>query len=155
MKFYIYYVVCYLYQQMHIYCYLFRYLFIYLLRLFSLVLQPSTGYGLLVLEVSRSRTTTRHIQYVSSGRVISSSQRPIPDNTQQTNIHASGEISTHDLSWRAALDRAATGIVISIYIIIFYYKRSYMFRRLCSTARSEIRCALIKGVRFVFTNHSE
>jgi hypothetical protein len=39
------------------------------------------------------------------GRVISSSQRPLPDNTrhsQQTNIHAPGGIQTHDLSRRAA-----------------------------------------------------
>jgi hypothetical protein len=41
----------------------------------------------------------------SSGRVISSSQRPLPDNTQhsqQTNIRAPGGIRTHDLSRRAA-----------------------------------------------------
>src|SRR5215471_5020976 len=30
------------------------------------------------------------------GRVISSSQRPLPDNTQQTNIHTSGGVRTHD-----------------------------------------------------------
>jgi hypothetical protein len=37
--------------------------------------------------------------------VISSSQRPLPDNTrhsQQTNIHAPGGSRTHDLSRRAA-----------------------------------------------------
>jgi hypothetical protein len=37
----------------------------------------------------------------------SSSQRPLPDNTQhsqQTNIHAPGGIRTHDLSRRAAAD---------------------------------------------------
>jgi len=41
--------------------------------------------------------------------VISSSQRPLPDNTQhsqQTDIHARGGIRTHDLSRRAA---ATTG----------------------------------------------
>jgi hypothetical protein len=41
----------------------------------------------------------------SSGRVISSSHRPLPHNTQhsrQTNIHASGGIRTHHLSRRAA-----------------------------------------------------
>jgi hypothetical protein len=41
------------------------------------------------------------------GRVISSSQRPLPDNTQhrqQTNIHAAGGIRTHDRSRRAAVD---------------------------------------------------
>jgi len=39
--------------------------------------------------------------------VISSSQRPLPDSTQhsqQTDIHAPGEIRTHDLSRRAAVD---------------------------------------------------
>ena len=39
--------------------------------------------------------------------MISSSQRPLPDNTQhsqQTNIHAPGGFRTHDLSRRAAAD---------------------------------------------------
>jgi len=46
-----------------------------------------------------------HSQYDSSGWVISSSQRPLPDNTQhskQTDIHAPSEIWTHYLSrWMA------------------------------------------------------
>ena len=57
------------------------------------------------LMFSRSHTTTHHIRQDSSGRVISSSQRPLPDNahhSQQTNIHASGGIRTPDLSRRAA-----------------------------------------------------
>src|SRR5215475_1078917 len=48
-------------------------------------------YGAPILDVSRSHTTTQHSRWDSSGRVISSSQRPLPDNTrhsQQTNIHA-------------------------------------------------------------------
>ena len=39
--------------------------------------------------------------------MVSSSQRPLPDNTQhsqQTDIHAPGGIRTHDLSRRAAVD---------------------------------------------------
>jgi hypothetical protein len=39
--------------------------------------------------------------------VISPSQRPLPDNTQhsqQTNIHATSGIRSHDLSRRAAVD---------------------------------------------------
>ena len=36
--------------------------------------------------------------------MISPSQRPLPDNTQQTNIHAPGGIRTHNLSRRAAKD---------------------------------------------------
>ena len=63
-------------------------------------------YGAHVLDVSRSHTTTHHSRQDSSGRVISSSQRPLPDNirhSQQTNIHAPGGIRTHDLSrWAAA-----------------------------------------------------
>ena len=42
------------------------------------------------LLIFRSHTTTRHSRQDSSERVISSSQRPLPDNTQQsqqTNIH--------------------------------------------------------------------
>ena len=67
---------------------------------------PPVGYDLLILEVSRSHTTTQHSRY-SSGRVISSSQRPLPDNTQQsqqTDIHAPGGNRTHNFSRRAAAD---------------------------------------------------
>jgi len=55
--------------------------------------------------------------------VIDSSQRSLPDITQhsqQTNIHATGGIRTHNLSRRAAhaLDREATGTVITR--VVFY-----------------------------------
>jgi len=46
--------------------------------------QPPLGQGLLIHEVSRSHTTTHHSRKDSSGRVISSSQRPLPDNTTLT-----------------------------------------------------------------------
>jgi len=42
------------------------------------------GQGLLIHEVSRSHTTTHHSRKDYSGRVISSSQRPLPDNTTNT-----------------------------------------------------------------------
>ena len=74
---------------------------------FPVVLRPNTSKGLLILEVSRSRTTTHQSRQDSSGRVTSPSQRPLLDNTQhsqQTNIHAPGGIRTHDLSRRAAAD---------------------------------------------------
>ena len=45
---------------------------------------PVAGYGLLIHEVSRSHTTAHRSRYDSSGRVISPSQRPLPDNTQVT-----------------------------------------------------------------------
>ena len=54
-------------------------------------LRSNAGHGLLILEVSRSHPRTHHSRYDSSGRVMSSSQRPLPNNTQhsqQTNIHA-------------------------------------------------------------------
>jgi len=56
-------------------------------------------------EVSRSHKTTHYRQQYSSRRVISSSQRPLPHNTQnsqETNIHATGEIRTHIPSKEAA-----------------------------------------------------
>jgi hypothetical protein len=55
------------------------------------------------LDHTRRRTS----RYDSSGRVISSSQRPLPGNTQhsqQTDIHAPGGIWTNSLSRRAATD---------------------------------------------------
>ena len=74
---------------------------------FFLARQPPVGHGLLIHEVSRSHTTRHHSRCDSSGRVISSSQRPLPDNTQhsqQTDIRATGGIRTHNLSKRAVAD---------------------------------------------------
>jgi len=73
---------------------------------FPVALRPNVGHGLLILEVSRSHTT-HHSRQDSSGRVISSSQIPLPDNTQhsqKTNIHAPSRIQTHDLTRQAAAD---------------------------------------------------
>ena len=67
----------------------------------TLRLLMSYIYGAPILDISRSHKTTQHSRQDSSGRVISSSQTPLPDNTrhsQQTNIHAPGGIRTHDLS---------------------------------------------------------
>jgi len=50
--------------------------------------QPPVGQGLLIHEVSRSHTTTQHSRQDSSGQVISSSQRPLPDNTQHSQQHS-------------------------------------------------------------------
>jgi hypothetical protein len=74
---------------------------------FFVALRANAGHGVLILEVSRSHITTHHSREDSSRRVISSSQRPLPDITQhlqQTNIHASCGIRTHYLSRRAAAD---------------------------------------------------
>jgi hypothetical protein len=70
---------------------------LFLINLVCLFLapQPPVGQGLLIHEVSRSHTTTHHGRQDPSGRVISSSQRSLPDNThysQQTDIRAPGGI---------------------------------------------------------------
>jgi len=68
---------------------------------------PQWGQGLLIHEVSRSHTKAHHNRYDSSGWVVSSSRRPLLDNTQhsqQTNIHASGGIQAYNLSRRAAAE---------------------------------------------------
>jgi hypothetical protein len=57
-------------------------------------------------------TTAHHNLLDSSGRMISSSQRPLPDNTkhsQQTNIHVKPAISAGERSQTYTLDRAAAG----------------------------------------------
>ena len=51
---------------------------------FFLTRQPPVGQGFLIHDDSRSHTTTHHIRYGSYGRVISSSQRTLPDNTHTT-----------------------------------------------------------------------
>jgi hypothetical protein len=54
---------------------------------------------------SWSHTTTRHSRYDSPERVISSSQRPLPDNTHNRKIiHTTGGIQTNDRCRRAAVD---------------------------------------------------
>jgi hypothetical protein len=91
----------------------------------SVALRPKAGPGHLILEVSTSHTTTHHSRYDSSGRMISSSQRPLPINTQhsqQTNFHAppvgfEPTISAGERPQTYALDRATTGtggFIISI-----------------------------------------
>jgi len=52
---------------------------------------------LLVDEVSLTHTATHHSRYDSSGRVISSSQRPLPDNTQhsQQTAYTLAQYTTH------------------------------------------------------------
>jgi len=92
-------------------------------------LWPNAGHGLLILEVSRSHTTTHHSRSDSSRRVISSSQRPLPDNTQrsqQTNFHALGGLRTHNLSRRVAVDlrlrpRGHRGLPLPLILIRFQY----------------------------------
>jgi len=95
---------------------------------FHVDLRPIADYGLFIHEVSRSHTTTHHVREDFSGRVISSSQRPLPDKTQhkqQTNIHAPGGIRTHYLSKREGADlhlrpRGHWDRLLSCYLIKFW-----------------------------------
>ena len=93
-------------------------LFLFVLFCFVLFLaqQPPVGQDLLILEVSRSHTTAHHSRQDSSGRVISSSQRPLPDNTQhsqQTSMPLVGFEPTTSVGVRPqiyVLDGTANGI---------------------------------------------
>ena len=63
--------------------------------IFFLAGQPPAGHGLLIHEVSISHTATHQSRLDSSGRVISSSPRPLPESTQHSqkkDIHAPGGI---------------------------------------------------------------
>ena len=82
-----------------------------------MVQEPLVGQGLLIVEASRSHLKTRHIREDSSARVISPTQRPLPDKTQhsqETDINYHDGIRTRNPSKRMAADprlnRAATGI---------------------------------------------
>jgi hypothetical protein len=73
----------------------------------SQALHPSAGYGLLVHEVPWSPKRRAAVGRTPFGRVMSSSQGPLPGNTQhtqQTNINAPGGIWTHDHSRRAVVE---------------------------------------------------
>ena len=73
----------------------------FILILFSVLLQPNASHCFLVLEVSRSHTMTHHSWWDSSGWVISSSQRPLPVNTQHSEPRG---VRTHNLSNCAVTD---------------------------------------------------
>jgi len=79
--------------------------------------QPPVGQGLLIHEVYRSHTTTHHNRQDCPGRVISSSQRPLPDNKHNTHNRQTfmspmgfgSTISAGERPQTYALDRATTG----------------------------------------------
>ena len=82
-----------------------------------LVLQPPLGRGLFIHEVSRSHTTMHYSQQDSSEWVITSSQRPLPDNTQNTHNRQTSmppvgfepTFSSGEWPQTYALDHAAIG----------------------------------------------
>jgi len=68
---------------------------------------PPSGPGSSSFTRFLDHTTMHNSWRDSSGRMISSSQRPLPHNTQhsqQRDIHAAGGIRNHNLSSRAAAD---------------------------------------------------
>jgi hypothetical protein len=89
-------------------------------------------------------TQTHHSRQDSSGRVIMSSQRPLPDNTQhsqETDIHAPGGIRTCNPSKRAAADPllrprghwdqlTPVYICIEISVVCWSYKKTSVFTHL-------------------------
>jgi hypothetical protein len=89
----------YRYHNLHT-AYIYIYIYIYIHThththfIPPVALSPNAGHGPLILEVSRSHT---HTLYDSSGRAISSSQRPLPHNT---NIHAPDRIRIRNPSCR-------------------------------------------------------
>ena len=76
--------------------------------LHHVALRPNGGYGLLILEVSRSHPTTHHGRWAFSGREINPLWRPLPDKTQHTDIHAAGGHRARKPSQRAAVDPRLT-----------------------------------------------
>jgi hypothetical protein len=69
--------------------------------------QPPVGLGLLNVKASRSYSDTPHPVGLLWTRMISPSQRPLPDNTQhskQTYIYGAGGIRNRNPSKRAAAD---------------------------------------------------
>ena len=76
-----------------------------------MVRQPLVSQGLLIIEASRSHTHT-HTHTHSVGLLWTFDQpdaeRPLPYNTQhsqETDIHTTGRITTHNPSKRAAADQ--------------------------------------------------
>ena len=105
---------------------------------------PPVGYGLLIYEVSRSHTTTHHSRQDSSGWVISSSQRPLPDNTQhsrQTSMPPARfepTISAGERTHTYALGRAATGTGRYIYWLSEMFEVSSFYTDTLSTSLRNI-----------------
>ena len=79
--------------------------------------RPLSGPWPLIHEVSRSHSTTHQSRQDSSGRVISPSQRPLPDNTLNTRNRETSmppvwfepTMPVGERPQTYALDRAATG----------------------------------------------
>jgi len=100
---------------------------------FLMALWSNKSQGPLIIEVSRSYTTTQHSQQDSSGWVISSSQRPLLDSTQhsrQTSMPLVGfepSISASELPHTYTLECAVNGINPFMYLGFHNYSAIYSF----------------------------
>jgi len=66
-------------------------------------LRPNAGHGLLILDVSRSHTTTpQSVELLWTSDQLVAENSDNTQHSQQTNIDAPGGIQTHDLRRRAA-----------------------------------------------------
>jgi hypothetical protein len=107
----------------------------------------ATQRGLWVSRFTRFCDHTQRCATVvrnSRGRMISSSQRPLPDitqNTQQKNIHAPGGIRTHDRIRRAALDLRLRPALIIIYKP-FFVLGSFIFSLITKFSLKQSRTSL-------------
>ena len=81
----------------------------FVLHFFYLVQQLPVGQDCLSHDVFRSHTTTHHSRQESSGRVISSSQRPLPDSTHTYKRHPCRRRDSNQQSQQASGRRPASG----------------------------------------------
>ena len=82
--------------------------------------QPLVGQGLLIIRL-HDHTQTHTLGRTSSGRVISPTQRSLPDNTQQTSMPPAGfefAIQAGEQRQTHALDRVVTEYYY--YITVYY-----------------------------------
>ena len=97
-----------------------------------LVRQPpppfSVGQEFHIHEVSRSHTTTHYSQQDSSGRVISSSQRPLPENIQHSQqkkkIHSPDHLIRLDFITRTILGKEYRSLSSSLCSFLYSFVTS-------------------------------
>ena len=119
--------------------------------------QPPVGHGLLIHEVSRSHTTTHRIRQDSSGRVMSSSQRPLTTHkthnrqTDMPPVAFEPTISAGERPQTYALDRAATGTGIEEHysnkIYLYNFSAQCTLHVITNTFFSTTQCIFVAFLR--------
>jgi hypothetical protein len=104
--------------------------FWFYIHFFSVTLQPSYRSWPPLTELHNHTRRTHHILQDFSGRVISPTQGPLPDNTQhsqEANIHAPDEIQIHNSSkWVAADPRLRPHGHWDWLLILYVWIKSYV-----------------------------